>query len=132
MVGAGSGGWHLPLLDLKCGCGHRWHGLSTVADGQMDACPACGGPAVRDYQPSRAYGGSRGTHEDDPRDLDPNTRQALLENRAWQEDCILSGDRNTGVYEVKENGPSWSRPFGNDPDKRRRAIEERGYSRDGY
>ena len=124
----------MPLLDLKCACGNRWQALKSfsTADPSVDACPECGNAPERDYTPRRAFLSSRGTHEPDPDHMDPLERQFLMENRQWHEEAILAGDRGRGAVNIEEKGPAWSRPFGNDPMARKRAIEERGYSPDGY
>lgn len=38
----------MPLYALKClDCGHEWAGLTTIADGDADACPMCKGRPER-------------------------------------------------------------------------------------
>lgn len=49
---------------------------------------------------------------------------SLMRNREYQERLILEGVRQDGIYAVKEQGPEWSRPFGNDKHAREKAQEQ--------
>jgi len=95
----------MPVIDLVCGCGHRYEGLQSfsTADPDLGRCPVCGGA------PTRVYG-SGGRHkrvttvDDVPRD----EMAEHLEAKAYYEsisDKILSGE-----VVLKERGPKELRP----------------------
>lgn len=106
----------MPIVTFDCRCGHRYDDL--VGMGHPDSpCPKCG-TLDRTAIPSKcAFKGDFG------RPKDPLEEQALRENRRFQEELILSGARDLGEFNVKEQGPDEYRPFGNDSLARKQAIE---------
>ena len=112
----------MPLITLECPCGRVYDDLVglTIQNTGESFCPSCGSNEGQKRLPTKAvFKGDFG------RPKDPLEEQALLENRKFQEDLILTGSRDLGEYDVTERGPDEYRPFGNDTFTRKKAIEER-------
>lgn len=102
----------MPLVAFRCQCGHEYTDLLGlhVAGGEGTKCPMCasetperllGGMGVAFSNPDRMY-----------ENLDPLTMQSVMAHRAHMEQ--YAAQRDSGEMNVKEAGPNWSRPFGNE------------------
>lgn len=94
-------------------------------------CTQCGTEIPKEDKPFELCRSLRGPKNYDLELSDPVVLQSHLEQRAWCEQNILSGDRARETHTIKEDGPDFLKPFGNDPVKRQEAIAMKGYSPDG-
>jgi hypothetical protein len=112
----------VPIVAYSCPCGRLYDVLdgSTIKDGGEAVCPDCGASEGQEKQLGTfAFKG-----DFRPEHMDPVEKQMILDNRAMHERMILTGARDTGEMTVKESGPDWTRPFGNNEFARKKAIED--------
>lgn len=106
----------MPLVRYECKCGVQYDDLVGMGY-ESSPCPQCGSLDRKPLPSTCVFKGDFG------RPKDPLEHQALMENRHFQEELILSGARDLGEFDVKEAGPDEYRPFGNDSLTRKQAIE---------
>jgi putative FmdB family regulatory protein len=98
----------MPLYDRECKACQRVFEVLESAEGYTPC--SCGGETKRLIPSSVGFTGFALDWQVQRDMQDPKARNMIAKNKAWLESPEMKAKRDSGQVQVKESGPSWTRP----------------------